>query len=67
MSAVALPGDMDIANDALSACNARIQNVSMADSTSRLSLANANGELHWSAADTPGNPNFPGAPAAPMA
>jgi len=46
-------GDIDIANDALTACNARIENVSMADSTTRLSLANANGELHWSATATP--------------
>jgi hypothetical protein len=51
-------GDLEISNDALSAINAHIQNVSMADATggnskTDLSLANANGELHWAAAPTP--------------
>ena len=48
-------GEIDIANDAVSLVSARIQNVSMADSTTRLSLANANGELHWAAAPAPGS------------
>lgn len=43
-------GQMDVASDAVTAVSARLQNVSMADSTARLSLANANGELHWTAA-----------------
>lgn len=43
-------GDIDIANNDLTSVNAHIQNVSMADATARLSLANANGELHWSSA-----------------
>jgi hypothetical protein len=43
-------GEIDIANDAVEQVSARIENVSMADSTTRLSLANANGELHWAAA-----------------
>ena len=42
-------GELDIANDAVSRVNTTLQNVSMADSTARLSLANANGELHWTA------------------
>jgi hypothetical protein len=45
-------GEIDLADDAVSQVSARIQNVSMADSTTRLSLANANGELHWAAAPT---------------
>jgi hypothetical protein len=40
-------GDLDIANDAVIAINAHVQNVSMADATARLSLANANGDVHW--------------------
>lgn len=43
-------GDIDIANNDLTSVNARITNVSMADATARLSLANANGEFHWSVA-----------------
>jgi hypothetical protein len=43
-------GGIDLADDAVSRVSAHIQNVSMADSTTRLSLANANGELHWAAA-----------------
>jgi hypothetical protein len=43
---------IDIANDAVTAISAYIQNVSMADSTASLSLANANGELHWAATPT---------------
>jgi hypothetical protein len=43
-------GDIDIANNDLTSVNAHIQNVSMADATARLSLANANGEFHWSSA-----------------
>jgi len=43
-------GQIDIANDALTRVSAYVQNVSMADSTTRLSLANANGEMHWAAA-----------------
>jgi hypothetical protein len=46
-------GDIDIANSALTSVNAHIQNVSMADATARLSLANANGEIHWSALPAP--------------
>src|SRR3569833_1356617 len=42
-------GDIDITNGALTSVNAHVQNVSMADGTARLSLANANGDLHWSA------------------
>lgn len=42
-------GTLDIANDAVSKVSAQLQNVSMADATTRLSLANTNGELHWSA------------------
>jgi hypothetical protein len=42
-------GEIDIANDAVTAVSARLQNVSMADATTKLSLANANGEVHWSA------------------
>jgi len=45
-------GDIDIVNNDLTSVNAHIQNVSMADATARLSLANANGELHWSSAPT---------------
>jgi hypothetical protein len=45
-------GELDIANDAVSRMSATLQNVSMADSTARLSLANANGELHWTADST---------------
>jgi hypothetical protein len=40
-------GSVDIKQDKVSAVNAYLQNVSMADSTTRLSLANANGQLHW--------------------
>ena len=40
-------GAFDIANDALSKVDARLQSVSMADATTRLSLANTNGEIHW--------------------
>lgn len=43
-------GDIDIANNSLTSVNAHIQNVSMANPTARVSLANANGELHWSSA-----------------
>jgi hypothetical protein len=43
-------GQLDIANDAISKVSAYLQNVSMADSATRLSLANANGEVHWAAA-----------------
>jgi hypothetical protein len=43
-------GEIDIANDAISKVSAHLQNVSMADSTTRLSLANANGEVHWASA-----------------
>jgi hypothetical protein len=43
-------GQVDITNDAISKVSAYVQNVSMADATSRLSLANANGEVHWAAA-----------------
>ncbi|MFL6600741.1 MAG: hypothetical protein ACJ8R9_05365, partial [Steroidobacteraceae bacterium] len=43
-------GQIDITNDAISQVSAYVQNVSMADSTTRLSLANANGEVHWAAA-----------------
>jgi hypothetical protein len=43
-------GDIDIANNDLTSVNAHITNVSMADATARLSLANANGEIHWSTA-----------------
>jgi hypothetical protein len=50
-------GEIDIADNAVNRVHAVVQNVSMADSTARLSLANANGELHWSAA--------PAAPAEP--
>ncbi|HEY2403474.1 MAG TPA: hypothetical protein VGI23_24190, partial [Steroidobacteraceae bacterium] len=46
-------GDIDIVNNNLTSVNAHIQNVSMADATARISLANANGELHWSSAPTP--------------
>jgi hypothetical protein len=42
-------GGIDLADDALSQVTAHLQNVSMADATTRLSLANANGELHWAA------------------
>jgi hypothetical protein len=45
-------GDIDITNDALTSVNAHIQNVSMADGTARVSLANANGDIHWSSAPT---------------
>lgn len=41
-------GDIDIVNNDLTSVNAHITNVSMADATARLSLANANGEVHWS-------------------
>jgi hypothetical protein len=43
-------GEVDIANDAVSKLSAHLQNVSMADATTRLSLANANGEVHWASA-----------------
>jgi hypothetical protein len=43
-------GAIDITNDAISKISAHLQNVSMADSTTRLSLANANGEVHWASA-----------------
>jgi hypothetical protein len=43
-------GQIDIANDAISKVSASLQNVSMADPTTRLSLANANGEVHWASA-----------------
>jgi hypothetical protein len=43
-------GALDIANDAISKVSVYLQNVSMADSTTRLSLANANGEMHWTSA-----------------
>ena len=43
-------GEIDIVNDAVHRVGARLQNVSMADATTRLSLANANGEVHWAAA-----------------
>ena len=51
-------GTVELANDAVTVLDAHIQNVSMADSTpgnskTGLSLANANGELHWAAASTP--------------
>jgi hypothetical protein len=46
-------GEIDIADDAVNEVNAYVQNVSMADSTTRLSLANANGEVHWAAAAAP--------------
>jgi hypothetical protein len=42
--------EIDIANDSISKVSAHLQNVSMADSTTRLSLANANGEVHWASA-----------------
>jgi hypothetical protein len=50
-------GELDITNDAISKVSAYLQNVSMADSTTRLSLANANGEVHWRSA--PGGPAEP--------
>ena len=43
-------GELDIANDAISKVSAQLQHVSMADPTTRLSLANANGEVHWASA-----------------
>jgi hypothetical protein len=43
-------GELDITNAAISKVSAYLQNVSMADSTTRLSLANTNGEVHWAAA-----------------
>jgi hypothetical protein len=43
-------GEIGITNDAISRVSVQVQNVSMADSTTRLSLANANGEVHWAAA-----------------
>lgn len=46
-------GELDITNDAISKVSAYLQNVSMADSTTRLSLANTNGEVHWTAAPGP--------------
>jgi hypothetical protein len=46
-------GDLDMRNDAVSSVNATLQNVSMADSSTKLSLANANGELHWAATTAP--------------
>ena len=49
-------GDLDVANDTITAVNAHVQNVSMADATARLSLANANGELHWAASAAPTAP-----------
>ncbi|MBS0421458.1 MAG: hypothetical protein JSR66_27365 [Proteobacteria bacterium] len=52
-------GDLDIANDAVTAINAHVQNVSMADATARLSLANANGELHWAAQPAGAAPTGP--------
>ncbi len=45
-------GEIGITNDAIDSISARLQNVSIADSTTRLSLANANGEIHWSAAES---------------
>ncbi len=45
-------GDIDIANNDLISVNAQVTNVSMADATARLSLANVNGEIHWSATPT---------------
>src|SRR6202035_875066 len=50
-------GEIDMANDAVSQVNARIQKVSMADATPRLSLAIASGELHWAAAPTTVEPS----------
>jgi len=58
-------GDIDITNDALTSVNARITNVSMADATRRLSLANANGEIHWSSATTAPRVQIPAAGNAP--
>lgn len=53
-------GQVDVADNALTRIDASLQNVSMADATARLSLANVNGEIHWSAmARGP----VPGAPA----
>jgi hypothetical protein len=43
-------GELDITNDAISKVSAYLQNVSMADSATRLSLANTNGEVHWASA-----------------
>jgi hypothetical protein len=43
-------GSLDVANNAVSQLSAYLQNVSMADATARLSLANVNGEVHWAAA-----------------
>jgi hypothetical protein len=40
-------GSLDVARNQLSAVDVFLQNVSMADATTRLSLANANGEIHW--------------------
>jgi hypothetical protein len=40
-------GEIDMANDTVQKVNASLENVSAADSTTRLSLANANGEVHW--------------------
>jgi hypothetical protein len=40
-------GEIDLENDAVRRISASLENVSAADSTTRLSLANANGEVHW--------------------
>lgn len=51
-------GALDIANGEVSKVSAFLQNVSMADSTTRLSLANANGEVHWTSdRDAPVKPS----------
>jgi len=42
-------GTLDITNDAVSNVSVQLQNVSMADATTRLSLANTNGAIHWAA------------------
>jgi hypothetical protein len=60
-------GDIDIANNDLTSVNAHIQNVSMADATARLSLANANGEFHWSSAPTGATVPGAAAPTSTMA
>lgn len=43
-------GSIDITDDAPTRISAYVTNLSMADSTARLSLANTNGEVHWSSA-----------------
>lgn len=43
-------GQVDIVDDVPTRISAYLTNLSMADSTARLSLANANGEVHWSVA-----------------